>query len=173
MLHFHHNVNFLLLIYKKKEKVNEHFTNKISTHADLHWNISSSLGLHWLQHTPPPPPPPHPPPHYTLIPSQREWGESSSFRHAGGTWVCWKWGSEGGKRYFLLSAQRSCHLTKTSSLCQPVLPSSAHHLFYREQKQSSPWITPNQGFLFSPAFWQTTAKKSLWSAITVDSCISR
>lgn len=31
----------------------------------------------------------------------------------------------------------------------------------REWKQSSPWITPNQGFLFSPAFWQTTAKKSL------------
>lgn len=119
-------------------------------------------------------PPPQPPPRYTLIPSQREWGESSSFRHAGGTWVCWKWGREGGKRYFLLSAQRSCHLTNsTNSLCQPILPSSAHHLFYRVQKQSSPWITPNQGFLFSPAFWQTTAKKSLWWAITVDSCISR
>lgn len=153
----------------KKKKVNEHFTNKISTHTDLHWNLSSSLGLHWLQHTPP-----QPPPRYTFSPSQREWGESSSFRHAGGTWVCWKWGREGGKRYFLLSAQRSCHLTNsTNSLCQPILPSSAHHLFYRVQKQSSPWITPNQGFLFSPAFWQTTAKKSLWWAITVDSCISR
>lgn len=117
-------------------------------------------------------PPPHthtftqPPSLYTLIPSQREWGESSSFRHAGGTWVFWKWGGEGGKRYFLLGAQRSCHLTNsTNSLCQPILPSSAHHLFnkHHRKRQSSPWITPNQGFLFSPAFWQKVIMTSNYS----------
>lgn len=150
-------------------KFKKMLTNISLTKLTLTLNLSSSLGCTDCNTLPP-----QPPPRYTFIPSQREWGESSSFRHAGGTWVCWKWAGEGGKRYFLLSAQRSCHLTNsTNSLCQPILPSSAHHLFYREQKQSSPWITPNQGFLFSPAFWQTTANKSLWWAITLDSCISR